>query len=94
MPKRPLEVRVTEEHICRGRRRVANACPVALALTDAGLIDPFVDSDGVLHRVRGHVVFVALPDRATRFVNAFDAGLVVEPFVFALPIVTSPRRRT
>jgi hypothetical protein len=89
-------INVTAGHIAKGEHDSCRFCPVALAMKeafpDAELVA--VDSARVIMggglRRRGWVE-LDLPDAATRFIEAFDAGDPVQPFSFDLdyPAVTA-----
>lgn len=83
-------VRISRTHIKKGKRTSNCDCPVALALSAAGLIGPSVypdvlyfdhpdsfDRPGNYKRVRFE------PSRAVvRFIDKFDIGKPVRPFNF------------
>ena len=69
-------IRVTANHIARGLRNDCLACPVALAMQDAGL--PEGELDNALNRFSNSGV----PQSAYEFFENFDRGLDVQPFEF------------
>lgn len=79
-------INVTQYHIDRGCRESCRGCPIALALSDAGVSDPHVEGDqaGAM-RADGLHDWFRLPSRVRRFIQAFDAGSAVEPFSFPMP---------
>jgi len=71
-----MKVKVTQEHIDKGRRCNAHCCPIALALSDAGLDRPFVVGSRVM--LEGYEV--GLPMDAYNFIDKFDRDL--EPTIW------------
>ena len=88
-----MRIDVTQEDIERGQRRVASACPIALAtartLWPDGKGDRFVrvgvgfismySSPSEIHRPLG---VAKIPQEARDFIDRFDADKDVEPFGF------------
>lgn len=80
-----MRIKVTKEHIRRGRRGLCFACPVALALAEAiPGSQPWVTTRIELRR-NGRQVFIDAPEVVLAFATAFDAGREVRPFEFELP---------
>ena len=80
-----MKISVKEHHITEGKQGNAEECPVALACFDAGLVAPSVGPVSIacgadllnLTRYR-------LPDKATKFIRAFDSDAPVKPFEFEI----------
>jgi len=78
MERKVIRVEVTADDIQRGEKKSETSCAIAVAAKRSGAKLVYVDPtsihvDGVDYR---------LPDEARRFVDAFDACHVVEPFSF------------
>ena len=81
-------IEVTQDHILRGEPDCRGACPVALALADAGYAEADVDAFEI-HYVNDEGVDVKLrtPRVASQFIFDFDDETVREfvlPFKFEL----------
>lgn len=83
-----MRITVTAEHIKRGRRQSARACPVALAIRTAtgwqaevGLFA--IDLADRRDRFR---MYVRTPPSAAEFIRRFDGCLNVAPFAFDLDV--------
>jgi hypothetical protein len=78
-------IEVTSYHISVGLRKSCSECPVAIAMSDAGLDCPEADC----HRLewwrdrtsRGRM---KTPKAVRNFMNDFDWGRFVSPFTFEL----------
>ena len=83
-----MKIRVTREHIRRGRRCDSTECPLALAMREAGLYEPAVSKDvcywGSSYNDPQPYGTARLPDQAQAFINRFDEDLTGEPFEFEL----------
>jgi hypothetical protein len=75
-------VQVTQEDIARGERWAAFRCPVAFAAERAGLGRKGVTNYDIL--VRGKII--PLPGYVTEWINAYDAGCLVEPIRFSIEV--------
>jgi len=79
-------VRVTADHIARGKRSDCEACPIALALAEADPRHRIWDVgevwDGVFHAVLMTGEALPLPPVAKAFVSDFDSKRPVRPFTF------------
>ncbi len=80
-------VRVRRRHIWRGKKGQCDSCPIALALHDAGFIDPQVERDFFVYRDgEGTICSRWLPEKARRFIRDFDtrlfSRLFCQPFKF------------
>jgi hypothetical protein len=83
-------IRVTAKDIREGEKHNARSCPIARACVRAGLEEPKVTPEyvsfaidvtaGPLRRSTN------LPLTAKKFVQAFDAGLIVQPFQFTIDV--------
>lgn len=77
-----MKIKVTQEHIDLGERKLCSECPVALAVIEATGIACEVEPDEI--RFKGR--YFQLPPAACRFISEFDCGAPVQPFEFELPI--------
>lgn len=84
MPK--IRVQVTERNIVLGNPHSEDSCPVALALKDAGVIDPLVTDCIHLHDRYVALADVELPYEVRQFINDFDKDVEVDPFEFEVDI--------
>ena len=77
-----MEIKVTQDHIERGRTRCKTHCPVALAMRDMEL--PFAEATlGRLCYVEGGALMSAVPPpEAAKFMDDFDNGRPVGPVAF------------
>lgn len=72
-------IKVTAEHIRRGKPHKSHCCPIALAMGEAFRCLVFVEGERAAIDDGGRI---ALPKACVDFQVAFDAGAVVEPFEF------------
>lgn len=76
-------IRVTQEHIKRGKQFSPLACPIALAAEEIGLKNVAVDPDhlhyGPYTKERKHL---PLPGVASCFIYNFDSGYPISPIEF------------
>ena len=89
-----MKISVRQEHIDEGTQGNACFCPVSLACEEAGLECPQVSSGAVTFGPDPHNQDSAkLPERATLFINAFDAWNegnanvlddLIKPFTFEI----------
>ena len=79
-----MRVKVSNEHIEKGEVGMPKCCPVALAMKDMGMVDPFVDSMGIRFSLLGHRHYASTPNVVNDFLYKFDYGREVEPFEFEL----------
>ena len=79
-----LRVEVTAEDIAKGVRNTCDRCPIALALSALGVIEPFVDGYAV--EFGNCEEQVRTPEVASAFIEAFDLGNPVEPFTFEIDV--------
>lgn len=77
-----MKIKVTEEHIAKGRRGCCERCPVALAIREMTPCESVRVSSVILRIADTHV---ALPWHAGVFVTDYDQGRPVQPFEFELP---------
>ena len=73
-----MKVRVTQDHIDRGKRLNPDLCPIAIALADEGWRQVEVACGAALSRERSGL----LPVRVSAWVSDFDEGATVKPFEF------------
>ena len=80
-----MKISVTAEHIAKGERDSCTACPVALALIDAGVESPEVNYTRVWYYRDNLPSFLAiLPPDVTDKIQLFDDFGVMEPFTFEI----------
>lgn len=78
-----MRIHVRPHHIAAGKREDCEACPIALALTEATGRQGWEVGDSQAWLWAPMVLrHYPLPDVATRFVHDFDAGRPVRPFSF------------
>lgn len=82
-----MRIRVTQKHIQDGEAGETGRCPIALALSEAGMFCPSVGSFGIYLNSEGKIGddrerHVFLPREAQDFVENFDDGSGVDPFEF------------
>ena len=75
-----MKIHVTEDHIRCGTRLQGDCCPVARAITEAGLKNVHVTYSGIW--IDGDEK--PIPPSVSEFVRLFDKGIPVEPFEFDL----------
>lgn len=89
-----MKINVTQEHIDNGRP-LGHACPIALAMRDAGIERPYVSAERVGWGEVGQRKQRRLPFAAGRFVERFDRAwyfgsakesLLPTPFSFDLDV--------
>jgi hypothetical protein len=83
----PTQVRVTAEHITRGRPGSCERCPVALAIT-AATCACYVSAAASTFTIltgTGQLLTYRTPPLAAAFITAFDAAQPVAPFQFTMP---------
>ena len=82
----PSVIRVTADHIARGKRHDAFLCPIALAACEQTGCEPgdLVVGDYIIAPSRAGDISGHLPASACSFERDFDDGLPVEPFEFAV----------
>lgn len=79
-----MRIEVTADHISKGFRMARKSCPIALAMKDAGLVNPTVGVSGIWHGPDGDRRYCAAKKQVARFITDFDECLKVEPFNFLL----------
>lgn len=87
---RTLTINVDADCISSGTRSSGTSCPIALALKDAGLRDPYAEPDTLFFTLGAERAAIVAPHKASIFMVAFDAGLLVEPFSFTLTLPPEP----
>lgn len=81
----PTTIRVTADHIRRGKMGDIFGCPIALALCEQGGYEPgdlHVGGSQAIAPAGDQDVTADLPSEAVEFVYMFDGGDEVEPFEF------------
>jgi hypothetical protein len=81
-----LKIDVTHEDIQNGRRNDCFACPVALAFKRAGFDHPYVWYTSVWEYEGSKNRKAILPDSAREFIDAYDTGLILDPFSFEVEV--------
>lgn len=66
------KIKVTKEHIENGKPCDGESCPIALALKEAGVINPHVEAD--FFWFKDSVQCYDLPPTVSAFINVFDLG--------------------
>jgi hypothetical protein len=79
-------IKVTEEHISRGKCHDAQRCAVALAIHDA-VDSPYVAVGTRMITCVGYHHAV-IPTDVKAWISRFDRALPVEPFEFELELVS------
>ena len=80
-----LRITVTKDDIIAGQPEIVSACPVVLAIrraTGCDLVRVFGDGEITIGKTR---ILMPIRGACARFVQAFDAGRAVRPFVFYIP---------
>ncbi len=85
-----MKVEVTAKHIAKGCRNIYDACPVALALEDAGAYDINIDSDSAVFTHEGLTYTFSLPLEVQAWIGDFDSGVEVEPMNFDIDLEEVP----
>jgi hypothetical protein len=82
-----IRIKVTQEHINKGRRRACRQCPVALAIVEqTEFPNPWVGDTHVDLVTSPESPSYKLPAEVQRFIDNFDNGKPVKPFAFNLKI--------
>ncbi len=81
-----MKIKVTQEHIERGRPKSDWACPIACALHEQR---PTFEVSVGCYKTLINKVMYALPAKARDFIDDFDSGKPVTPFEFELPLEDS-----
>ncbi len=84
-----MEIQVTKEHIDAGAQGKATNCPVALAMSAAGLNGPLVEDDRLSHfntgaGPRGRRYYTN-DASLSRWIRSFDDGMTVPPMTLVIP---------
>ena len=74
-------IEVTQDHIDRGNQGDCEYCPIAIAIR-ATLKDYSISVGGTIFEYKNS--YYKLPEKAMKFVQAFDNTLPVQPFTFEL----------
>lgn len=77
-----MKIKVTEDHIKKGKPANTYCCPVALALKENGYEDATVGESKAYAVKDGNTVTLKLSDSASSFIRKFDMNEQVEPFEF------------
>lgn len=76
-----MRIQVTDKHINLGEVSNCEACPVALAVTQAVGEDAIASYD----EIAIGIMRFSTPNRVREFMSAFDDRMNVRPFSFNLP---------
>ena len=79
-----MKISVNLNHIKNGKRMLAHACPIALALKESGACNVSVDTAGYTYNKDGRKYSGSLPPAGKRFVKNFDNGRKVLPITLNL----------
>ena len=79
-----MNIRIKKRHIVKGQVMQASACPIALAMMDAGLESPHAGPNSVSWTHHGNRFRRKAPQAVESFVKAFDRGQAVAPFEFEI----------
>lgn len=81
-----MKISVTQEMIERGFKRDCRMCPVALAVVEAGGVNPIVGQQSIQWMPNRTAVYVraSTPEPVVQFIRSFDKGEQVSPFEFEL----------
>lgn len=77
-----VTVKVTQEHINKGKVQNENSCPIALALKEQGFKGVAVPGGTFTLKVGKFHPSYTLPKKADQFVDTFDYEGKVKPFEF------------
>lgn len=90
-----VDIHVSEANIKDGKSKMADLCPVALAMKDAGFRDIYVSPINLICSSDEPMVYYGrLPLDAHQFVCNFDKGAPVEPATFHLKLESVYERAT
>lgn len=82
-----MKITVTQEDISHGIAKDCEECPIAHALERALGCRSYVERDSFFYRKDGRFTAnLPLPEIASAFIAAFDAGQPVEPFSFEVEV--------
>jgi hypothetical protein len=87
MSTNSITISVTQTHIECGARGDEDSCPIAMAMRDAGYLDPEVYEDAVVFFDGNDKITYKHSSESRDFINTFDTGGPVTPttFVFDAP---------
>lgn len=77
-------IKVTKEHIQKGKRGLTTSCPVAYALKEVGFTKVTVGWNYLNYDNLYTRVYTKTPRRVVAFINKFDQGKEVKSFKFEL----------
>lgn len=77
-------LKVTQEHIDRGRRGSPSFCPVAEAVRWYGIAWPHINQESIRGVRQGLSVDIPTTSRLATWIRRFDAGLPVSPATFRI----------
>lgn len=83
-----MKIKVEQRHIDAGEIANGNACPIALALIDAGVTGFYVKTYCL---EQNKIDLIDLPQRAQDFITTFDRLRTARPFEFDIDIPEHPQ---
>ena len=90
-----IDINISEANISGGKPKMADSCPLALAMEDAGFRDIYVSPINLICSSDEPMVYYGrLPLDAHQFVCNFDNGAAVEPATFHLKLESVYERAT
>ena len=86
MEEEELIIKVTQEHIEKGKQKIANECPIAYALTELGFTDVVVGYQDAWgwDNINKTDFDLSLSPEMTSFIISFDEGEPVKPTTFVV----------
>jgi len=79
-----MKISVTQSHIDAGLRGSCSGDPVALAMKESGLAEPWVSPTELRWKENGQVKVVESPPEVLEFIRNFDNIRCVDTFDFEL----------
>lgn len=79
-----MKIKVEQKHIDFGLRGSCRSDPIAMAMLDAGLDDPWISPTYLRWKEKGKTYYSPVPDMVLVFLKRFDQGRAAGPFIFEL----------
>lgn len=79
-----MKIKVTVDHIERGRPGDCEVCPIGLAALDSGIEKAIVGEAKIEGSYNNEKFFSRLPTRAQAFIRKYDREEPVKPFNFII----------
>lgn len=79
-----MKIAVTQKHIDFGLAGSCRSDPIALAMLDAGLEEPWVSPSYLRWKQGGKTYYDMIPDPVMLFMKRFDNGRECGPFTFEI----------